>query len=295
MIWSSLPWFLAVRTSPQSPYDGETHSKLRVIYLQDEMKYSVEVKSPLSANKRSPDLSDKREIILAQEQSVVHKMGFMREAQGTLILTNKRLIFVAANQEIDFRVSYPVFTPASMEHFRFADVEDLDHIPEMPENFSITIDEIEIDKGEEHFFENPHLKIRWLDNGSEKKAEFIADSSLTGRKIDLKDWTKVIDSLKNGTIKITFPTTSPPSKDTLEGKVLYILGDMQDKGLLEIEQQTEEYFKVELEPDEVEAACRKLVSMGFLDRVESTSGDSFYRKRSPLGKDEDDLSSWGNQ
>jgi len=36
---------------------------------------------------------------------VVHKMSFMKETKGTLILTNKKLEFVGANQEIDFRQS----------------------------------------------------------------------------------------------------------------------------------------------------------------------------------------------
>ncbi len=239
---------------------------------------------------RISDLDVGREIILAEEQSVVNKTGFMKETQGTLILTSRRVIFVAANQELDFRVS-TILSSASMEHFRFADVDDLKNIPDSPENLSIPIYEIEIDKGEEHFFENPHLKIKWLDKGSEKKAQFIADIKSTGRKVDLKDWVGVIDSLKAGTLKITYPASPPPNKDTLDGKVLYILGDMQDKGLLEIEEQTEEYFKVELEPDEVEVACKKLVSLGFVDKVESSSSDRFYRRRSPLGKNEDELSS----
>ena len=244
----------------------------------------------MSLNNRKSKPEKHSEIILAQEQSVAHKAGFAKEVQGTLILTNKRLIFVAANQEMDFRVA-TVLTPGSMEHFRFADVDDLEDIPDYPENLSIPLDEIEIDEGEEHFFENPTLKIKWLEDGTERKAEFIADISNVGRKIDLKDWAKTIDSLKNKTKNISTPATIPPSTDTLEGKILYILGDMQDKGVLEIEEQTEEHFKVELEPDEVEAACKRLEALGFIDLVDNTSGDDFYRMRSPLGKDEDDLSS----
>ena len=40
------------------------------------------------------------EIILAQEQSVTRKAGGLeKEYQGALVLTNKRLLFIAANQE----------------------------------------------------------------------------------------------------------------------------------------------------------------------------------------------------
>ena len=234
--------------------------------------------------------TQQQEVILAEEQSVVHKTGFMKETQGTLILTNKRLVFVAADQEIDFRAT-PIFTPGSMAHLRFSDVDDLKSIPEHPANVSIPLGEIELEAGVEHMYESPHLKIRYKDDGVEKKAEFVGDISGTGRKVDLKDWAKIIDSLKAGRATIAHPSSPLPSKNTLEGKVLYILGDVQDKGVLEIEQQTEEYFKLELEPEDVEAACKKLVSQGLVDAVASDGGDSFYRKRSPLGRGEDDLSS----
>jgi hypothetical protein len=236
-----------------------------------------------------PDYSPEpgEELILAEEQSVVNKKGFMKETQGTLVLTNQRLIFVAANQEEEFVQSD---LPRETAGIRFADVDDLDSIPKSPLNISIPLDEVDLETGTEGMIENPHLKIRWLDSGVEKKAEFIADLTDPGRKIDLKDWAKVIDSIKAGTIKIRYPSpASVPSRDTLEGKVFYIMGDMQDKGLIEIEEQTEESFKVELEPDEVQAACEKLVSLGLVDAVSDEGGDPFYRKRSPLG--EDDLSS----
>ncbi len=46
---------------------------------------------------------------------------------------------------------------------------------------------------------------------------------------------------------------------------------------------------MDLDTDRVEAACKKLSSMGFVDETPDNSGETFYRKRSPLG--EDDLSS----
>lgn len=229
---------------------------------------------------------DDAEIILAQEQSVVQKTGFMKETQGTLILTNKRLIFVAANQELDVPIMAIGVSAGRTGRLRFADVDELDQIPKSPLNLSIPLDEIELEKGDEGFIENPRLKVKWIESGVEKKAEFIADITDSSRRMDLKDWAVVMDSLKrnDGTIKIDYPKTPSPSKDTLEGKVYYILGDMQDKGLFEIEEQTEEYFKVNLEPDDVEAACNKLVSLRVVDKMDYGSGDSFYRKHSPLGK-----------
>jgi hypothetical protein len=200
-------------------------------------------------------------------------------------------LFVAANQEIDFRVSDTPLDPEGVERFRFADVDDLKDVPNSPENISIPLDEIEVERGGEHFFENPHLKVRWSEGGAEKKAEFVADINRSSGKIDLKNWAKVIDSLKTGKTKIEYPNVQLPSKDTLEGRILYILGDMQEKGTMDIEKETEDYFKVDLDPDDVEGACKKLVSMGLVDTVGDSSGYPFYRKRSPLGSVDDALSS----
>ena len=48
-------------------------------------------------------------------------------------------------------------------------------------------------------------------------------------------------------------------------------------------------FKVDLDPDEVQAVCDKLATQGVIKRYPDSSGDVFYRRASPLG--EDDLSS----
>jgi hypothetical protein len=42
---------------------------------------------------------------------------------------------------------------------------------------------------------------------------------------------------------------------------------MQEKGVFEIENKVEQNFGVDLDPDDVEAACEKLASAGFTDKV----------------------------
>ena len=134
------------------------------------------------------------------------------------------------------------------------------------------------------------LKIKWKEGGGAKSAEFFEDITGAGRKENLKDWVKVIESLKANKIRLQIPSAPTPGLDALEGKVLYILNDMQEKGIFEIEKEVEDAFKVEdIDSDELDAACKKLASQGFLDVIKDPSGDNFYRKRSPLGKD--DLSS----
>lgn len=230
------------------------------------------------------------EILLAQEQSVECKRGFEREAQGTLLLTNKRLVFVAAgagSKEEDFyRVRVPL-TPIQFSpvHARFADVDDLKSIPKDRWNLSIPLDKIEFEKGRGALFSEARLQVKWTDEGGqERSAEFYADLSGRGRKKGLNDWAKVIEDLKSGKKQFKIPQNIP-NTDSLEGKIFYILSDLQEKGLFEIEEDTESKFKVDLDPDEVERACESLASRGLLEKKK----DSFYRLPSPLG--EDDLSS----
>ena len=227
--------------------------------------------------------SDASEIMLAQEQSVTHKTGLGREIQGTLILTNKRLLFIAGKEsEEDFR------TIIAPNRLRYSDVDDLTSIPSDPSNLSISLSELELEKGHSGIIHRPSLTIKWLQGGTEKKAEFSEDITDRTRKKNLNDWAKVIDSLRQGKQIIQY-ASSPPGRDTLEGRILFILGDMQDKGVFEIEEQVEKTFKVDLDPDQVDSVCASLVTKGFVNRIADRSGDNFYRKRSPLG--EDDLSS----
>lgn len=66
---------------------------------------------------------------------------------------------------------------------------------------------------------------------------------------------------------------------------MVILADMQKKGVFEIQQEVEEQFKLKLDPDNVQAACDRLVRSGLLQRMPNPSGDAYYQKRSPLGED----------
>jgi hypothetical protein len=230
--------------------------------------------------------SDSGEIILAQEQSVLCRRGPETEYQGTLVLTNKRLIFATANVEEDLNSNLP----ASGMRLRYAEVRDLDEIPPNPSNISIPLSGLEVEEGRERLIRKPRLKVKWVEDQKKNAAEFVADIAGSGRKRDLKDWSKVISDLKTGKLKPQLPKAESPPRDSLEGRILYIMGDMQEKGVFEIEKELEEKFQVtDLDPDEVDSACKKLAGEGFLEGFGDSSGDNFYKKSSPLG--EDDLSS----
>jgi hypothetical protein len=236
------------------------------------------------------------ESILAQEQAVTMRgLGARKEleaefglseTEGTLVLTNKRLVFVCTNEkEVDIHEGYTPLEPTAQ--LLFSDVEDLADIPDDPHNISIPLASVVSATGHSGEFTKPKLQVRWTAGTEQKGAEFT--EVLTGkRKRNLNDWATIIQRLKTGTLNLITIPKAPPV-DILEGKVARVLSDMQEKGVLTIVQEVEEKFKVSLDPDEVQAACDKLSEQGALDRFPDSSGEVYYRKRSPLG--EDDFSS----
>jgi hypothetical protein len=231
-------------------------------------------------------------MILAQEQGAIMRSGGASKEleaefgvgtrEGTLVLTNKRLIFVCTDDKgEDLPIGY------FGDHLLlYSEVEDLDRIPNQSPNVFIPLTTASA-KGHRGELGRPSLEVSWKDsNGSH---DLVFTETLTGRrKRNLNDWAPVIGGIKSGTQKlITLP--NPPSTETLEGKVMHVMADMQEKGLFEIEESVEREYNVELDPDEVQAASDRLSSHHLLIRSPDPSGDVFYRRASPLG--EDDFSS----
>ncbi len=235
-------------------------------------------------------MSAENEIILAQEQDVEVKdnvSGKMKNIVGSLILTDKRLIFVEANKEEDLDIGSGPLSKRSAT-VRYADVDDLEEVLSNANNLLIPLGSIVKASGSEGILHPPELKVMWKANSGQVNQAVFTEELIGARKKDLKDWAKTIQGLRDGTIKIQKLSSPIPGIESLEGKILHVLGDLQQKGVFEIEQETESEFKIDLDPEAVEVACEKLASLGFLDRNPDPSGEVFYRKRSPLG--EDDLS-----
>jgi hypothetical protein len=216
-----------------------------------------------------------KESILAQEQSVLSKAGIGREVQGTLVLTNNRLMFVAANTEEAFM--------DGLDSLRYADVKNLDSVANNPANLSIQLQKIVSTKGSKGLMTNPNLKVRYQSDTGETEAEYI-QTITGGRKKNLNDWAGVIEGLKSGRIVPKVPSWLP-DKNSLEGRIVESLSDLQEKGVFEIESEIEKKYSLDLDPDEVEKACDNLVSKNVLEK----KSEDFYRLPSPLGSD--DLSS----
>jgi hypothetical protein len=232
-------------------------------------------------------------MMLAQEQAVIRKgLGIAKavegalgigEREGTLILTNRRLIFACgAEKEEDIPVGSGLYGPSAIRLI-FSEVEDLDSIAPDPGNLFIPISAITSVEGHKGERLMNRLVVRWQDGG-EQSSEFIQEIS-GHRPRNVSDWAPVIEKLKTGEQKfIRLPQI--PDVGTLEGKIMRILADMQEKGVLTIEEAVEQEFKLELDPDEVQTSSDRLVSQGLLLAQKDSSGDTFYRRRSPLGHDD---------
>ncbi|MDG6954667.1 MAG: hypothetical protein JRN33_06785 [Nitrososphaerota archaeon] len=236
--------------------------------------------------------SGQPEVILAQEQGAEMRTGGVSkglEAEfgggvkiGTLVLTNRRLIFVCTDEKGE---ELPVGYFA--EHLLlYSEVEGLDAIPDGAPNVFIPLVSASV-KGHGGALGRPSLQVSWRDEGGSH--DLVFTETLTGRrKRNLSDWAPAIEAVRRGTRGLA-PLPQPPSPASLEGKVMHVLADMQEKGQLEIEESVEDEYKVDLDPDEVQAACDRLSEQKLLVRIPDSSGDVFYRRASPLG--EDDLSS----
>lgn len=234
--------------------------------------------------------------MLAQEQAVIRRgpgirkgveaaFGLGGETEGTLVLTDRRLVYVHGNEkEETMRIG-----GFSAKRLFFSDVESLSSMPLDSESVEISISKLVRVVGHHGEAIAPKLEVTWTDGqGAARATEFVQQISGASRRKNLNDWAKVIEKLRVKQLKIT-PLPPPPGGDTLDGRILGILGDMQEKGLLTIENEVEERYKVDLDPDDVEAACERLIAAGLILKPMPRYEDVYYRKASPLGPD--DLSS----
>jgi hypothetical protein len=237
----------------------------------------------------------KPEVMLAQEQAVIRRgpgvrkgveaaFGMGGETEGTLVLTDRRLVYVHGSETEE---DLPVGAWSAKRLF-FSDVESLDGMPLDSASVEMPLSQITKVAGHREVAVAPKLVVNWAgDSGEPLSAEFVQQITGGSRRKNLNDWAKVIDSLKKGQIRIA-PLPAAPGDDALEGRILAVLGDMQEKGPLEIEEEVEEKYKVDLDPDEVEAACDRLAKAGLARKTTPKGEDPYYKKVSPLG--DDDLS-----
>ena len=235
------------------------------------------------------------EVVLAREQGVVNRGPGLRsavegaleegETEGSLILTSKRLIYARGNASESIRESVLGISgglaPGS-KSIIYLDADDLNSITPDPANIFIDIQSISSARGIKRIAQSPKLEVEW--NDRTRKTEFIQQVTGGSRRKNLNDWAPVIERLKNGTQKIA---DLPPAPDegTVEGKVFRVLSDYDERGPLTVELEVEKKFNVELEPDDVLAACEKLVTMGLVKKTVPPGEEAYFERVSPLGED----------
>jgi hypothetical protein len=116
--------------------------------------------------------------MLAQEQAVVVREAGMKkelegglggELEGTLLLTNRRLLFVCTNEKEDRIKVTSSRTPAAMRmRFVYSDVEDLASIPVEGDNLFVELSSISSAKGHTGHVTRPSLEVKWRDGADEK-------------------------------------------------------------------------------------------------------------------------------
>ena len=236
------------------------------------------------------------EVILAQEQGVINRgVGLLsgiegafeeKETEGTLVLTNKRIIYARGDtsEKIDIDVTgiRGGLSPG-WKSIVYLDVDDLSDIKSDPANLSIEFERLSAVKGIKRMAQSPKLEIEWND-GQKKRTEFIQEVTGKSRRKNLNDWAVVIERLRQGKQKIV-DLPLPPEADTLEGRILRLLSDYEERGPLTIELELEKRYNAELELDEVQAACDKLVSTGLVSKTVPPGEEAYYAKVSPLGRD----------
>ncbi len=138
----------------------------------------------------------------------------MKNLVGTLILTDRMLLFVEADKEEEVNVG---ISPVSGRYatVRYADVEDLSEVSANPNNLSISLSPIQTATGSGGILRPPELKVSWKASSGQLEHAMFSEELINYRKKSLKDWAKVINGLKDGSIVPKKPSAPLPGIDSL--------------------------------------------------------------------------------
>lgn len=232
--------------------------------------------------------------MLAEEQAVIRRgpgirkeveaaFGFGGETEGTLVLTDRRLVYIHEGREQQESVRIGLM---SAKRLRFSDVQALNSMTLGSGSVEIPLSRIVGVAGHHEEATAPKLEVSWTGkDGEGMRTEFVQQVTGGSRRKNLNDWAKVIQRLKAGQIKLA-RLPPHPGAETLEGRILGVLGDMQQKGVFTIESEVEARYKLELDPDDVGSACARLSTSGLVRKFSPPGEDESYSLVSPLGEDD---------
>ena len=182
----------------------------------------------------------------------------------------------------------------TMPTIYFSEIYDASEIPRdiglsTSGSISFSLEDIDSATSEKRLLHKPTLKV--VSNATDNRQPSIAEfqEQITGKRdCQLDEWAPLILKVKSGVLndKIHLAlrlTSLYPSVQTLEGKVFYILGDLQRKNAYEISSQIEEKFNEHVSLQDVEIVCLNLSKQGWIDEMfRDYSLPLLYCRNSPL-------------
>jgi len=182
--------------------------------------------------------------------------------EGTLFLTDRRLVFVAG-QELE-------------------EGEDIQKMLDEADAISIPLDQVVTVTGNRGILRQS-LNVVWHnppDSPSTTRTEFLQKNrprNVAEAKNAINEWVPQIEEAAVSEVKTEQEemVRSSPKWDQLDSKVLQALGDMKWKGFFQLERELEEAHGGSLDPDDLEASCKRLVK-GKL--IEQDKYGAFFKK-----------------
>lgn len=228
------------------------------------------------------------ETILAEERDVILKS---KQSDGTLVLTNRQILFIPATQAEGFSVvSSSTYVGAGASSIKsttlyYTDIKNLGDVSQYetsPDFFTIPIVSVTDIKGRKGLL-HPTLEIRWnSEDMTVRNALFIQRITGKSKRVNLTDWAVAIEKIKSG-VKFypKLPDYSSIDQDQLAQTIVGALSDLQEKGLYEIQQEIERDYQIgqEIDSDDLQSKCHSLVERRILS-VDETG--EFYWIRSPI-------------
>jgi hypothetical protein len=239
----------------------------------DVVKFPIQ-KAGTSENSSAMMSSNQRaqsEFVLKQENDVLCRNSFVL-LQGTLFLTDKRLVFtVAARDEAFF------------SNNAFSLEAGSDNVSENSDkSLSIPLTSIVSAKGRKGML-RPSLEINWRDNEQNEqiKTEFTQKTGHTSNSAnaDISGWAEEIQRLSASEIEKAQDRNFLSLKNdtnSIEWDIMDVLDDSEWKGLFQIEKELKDTKGIKIDFEQLEGNCRKLVSAKL---AETDKIGEFYRKR----------------
>ncbi len=186
----------------------------------------------------------KKENVVRTQENVICRNS-LTILEGTLFLTNRRLVFVAGQEK--------------------PEDEDIQKMLDRPDALSIPLDQVVTAAGNRGILRQS-LNVVWhnpADSPSTTKTEFLQKNrprNLAEAQNAINEWVLQIEDAAVSEVKTEQEemVQSSPSWDQLDSKVLESLGDMKWKGFFQLERDLEETYGASLDPDDLEASCIRL-------------------------------------